>query len=44
MKLIVAVALSGTPLSIPEIMAAGMFVSVAVLVLGAARMMGLAQR
>ncbi len=44
MKTIAAVALSGTPLTIPQISAAGMFVGASVLVLGATRMMGLAQR
>jgi MFS superfamily sulfate permease-like transporter len=41
MKTIAAVALSESPLSIPEIMAAGVFVSACVLILGSTRMMGL---
>jgi len=41
MKTIAAVALSESPLSIPEIMAAGIFVSACVLILGGTRMMGL---
>lgn len=40
MKTIAAVALSESPLSIPEIMAAGIFVSACVLVLGGTKMMG----
>ncbi len=44
MKTIAAVALSSSPLTIPQIMAAGMFVSASVLGLGLTRMMGLAQR
>lgn len=44
MKTIAAVALSGDPLTVPQIMAAGMFVSISVLLLGATGLMGLAQR
>lgn len=43
MKMIAAAAIAG-PLALPEVMAAGVFVSAAVLLLGATRMMGLAQR
>ncbi len=44
MKTIAAVALSGNGLTIPEIMAAGIFVSATVLVLGATGLMGVANR
>lgn len=44
MKTIAAVALSGNGLTLPEIMAAGIFVSGAVLVLGATGLMGVANR
>ena len=44
MKTIAAVALSGSPLTVPQIVAAGMFVSGAVLLLGLTRMMSLVQR
>lgn len=44
MKTIAAVALSGNGLSIPQIMAAGIFVSACVLVLGGTGLMGLATR
>ncbi|KAI8103657.1 hypothetical protein M9435_004991 [Picochlorum sp. BPE23] len=44
MKTIAAVALSGDGLTIPQIMAAGIFVSACVLVLGAAGLMGIATR
>ncbi|GAB4819782.1 hypothetical protein N2152v2_006828 [Parachlorella kessleri] len=43
MKTIAAVALSGSPLTVPQIVAAGMFVSGAVLLLGLTRMMSLVQ-
>lgn len=44
MKTIAAVALSGNGLTIPQIMAAGIFVSACVLVLGGTGLMGLATR
>lgn len=44
MKTIAAVALSGEGLTIPQIMAAGIFVSACVIVLGAAGLMGIATR
>lgn len=44
MKTIAAVALSGNGLTIPEMMAAGIFVSASVLVLGATGLMGVATR
>ena len=43
MKTIAAVALS-SPLTVPQIMAAGMFVSASVLALGLTRTMGFVQR